>query len=346
MIRFNNDYSCGAHPRILNALAQTNTQSYGGYGLDEWCDKAQVEIKKYVGESADIHFLVGGTQTNVTVICACLRPFESVISAKSGHINVHETGAVEHAGYKITALEHTNGKICASQIDALMQEYEQSDIKEHIVTPKMVYISQSTEYGTVYTLAELEQIHNVCKRYGLYLFVDGARLGYACAVSDVTLADLSRLCDVFYIGGTKCGALFGEAVVITNDSLKPYFRSYIKQNGAMLAKGWLIGLQFYTLFCDGLYFEITKSAVDKAKALKQAFAVAGIPSYIDSDTNQQFVVLENWLMDALSKKYLFEFETKIDDLHSCVRFCTAWYTEQSDINELINDIFTLIENRK
>lgn len=344
MIRFNNDYNHGAHPAILEALASTNNESYGGYGLDEWCEKAAAEIKKYMDcPDAQVHFLLGGTQANYTVIASALRPYQSVICADSGHIHTHETGAVENTGHKIQALTSKDGKITADQIAAEADLYRTSGIKEHITQPKMVYLSFPTEFGTVYSLKELEDIRKVCTEYGMYLFVDGARLGYGLAAegSDVTLKDMARLTDVFYCGGTKCGALFGEAVVITNPALTTDFRSYIKQNGAMLAKGWLLGLQFYTLFQDGLYFEITKKAVSYAMEIKKAFAEKGIPAYIESPTNQQFVVLENSVMDKLAEKYIFEYELKVDDTHSCVRFCTSWSTKEEDIHTLIADIRAL-----
>lgn len=342
MIRFNNDYNHGAHPAILEALASTNNDSYSGYGLDPWCEKAAAEIKKYLNcENAAIHFLVGGTQTNFTVITAALRPYQSVISADSGHIHVHETGAVENCGHKIQTLPAVNGKISAAQIAAIAKRYTDSGIQEHITQPKMVYLSFPTEYGTVYSKKELEDIHTVCKKYGLYLFIDGARLGYGLGASDVTLADLARLADVFYCGGTKCGAMFGEAVVITNPALKVDFRSYMKQNGAMLAKGWLLGLQFYTLFNGGLYFDITKKAVAYAMKIKEAFAQKGIPAYIESPTNQQFVVVTEKQMNQLAQKYIFEYEEKIDADHHCIRFCTSWSTKPEEIDALIDDIAKL-----
>lgn len=344
MIRFNNDYNHGAHPAILEALAATNNESYGGYGIDPWCKKAADEIKKYLDcPEANVHFLIGGTQANFTVIAAALRPFQSVICADSGHINVHETGAVENTGHKVQALPNTDGKITADQIAAEARLFAESEIQEHITQPKMVYLSYPTEYGTIYSLKELEDIHAVCRQYGLYLYIDGARLGYGLgsSESDVTIKDIARLCDAFYCGGTKCGTLFGEAVVIVNPMLNTDFRSYIKQNGAMLAKGWLLGLQFYTLFKDGLYFEITKKAVDYAMKIKDAFAAKGIPFFMESPTNQQFVVVENSLMKKLAEKYVFEFEQKVDDTHSCIRFCTSWSTKKEEIEELIRDIEAL-----
>ncbi len=344
MIRFSNDYSRGAHPKILEALARTNDESYGGYGIDPWCEKAADAIKKYLDcPEAAVHFLIGGTQVNYTVISSALRPYQSVLSADSGHINVHETGAVEHCGHKIQALPAHDGKITAAQIEEAARLYRDSDIPEHITQPKLVYLSFPTEYGTLYSLRELEDISRVCREYGMYFFVDGARLGYGLGATenDVNMKDLARLTDLFYCGGTKCGALFGEALVITNPALNVDFRSYIKQNGAMLAKGWLLGLQFYTLFADGLYFEITKKATDLAQQIRRAFAEKGIPAYIESCTNQQFVVLENSQMEKLAEKYVFEFEKKIDDTHSCVRFCTSWGTSQDEIDALVEDIRNL-----
>ena len=341
MIRFNNDYNRGAHPSILETLANTNSESYGGYGVDQWCEKAAGEIQKHLDcPQAAVHFLVGGTQVNFTAIAAALRPYQGVISAETGHIHVHETGAVEHAGHKILALPAVDGKIAAAQIAGQGRLYRASPVQEHITQPRLVYLSHPTEYGAVYSLAELEAIRSACDEYGMYLFIDGARLAYGLAAegADVTLSDLARLADMFYIGGTKCGALFGEALVITNPALQPDFRSYMKQNGAMLAKGWLLGLQFYTLFADGLYFDIGRAAVSHAMTLKKAFAERGIPAYIDSPTNQQFVVLENRQMKALAEKYTFELDHAVDETHTCVRFCTSWATSEAEIAALIEDI--------
>lgn len=344
MIRFNNDYHNGAHPKILESLIQTNTESYGGYGLDDWCEKAAAEIKKHLDQpEAAIHFLIGGTQVNYTVIAAALRPYQSVICADSGHIQVHETGAVENTGHKIQALPSVDGKITAGQIAAQAEAYRTSCVQEHITQPKLVYLSFPTEYGTLYSRQELEAISQVCKTYDLYLFIDGARMGYGLGSprADVTLRDIAHLCDVFYIGGTKCGALFGEALVITNPALQPDFRSYMKQNGAMLAKGWLLGLQFYTLFRDGLYFDITRQADQYAMQIKQAFQEKGIPAFLESFTNQQFVVVENSQMEKLAQHYIFEFDHKVDDTHSCIRFCTSWSTQPQEVAALIADIKAL-----
>lgn len=344
MIRFNNDYNHGAHPEILKAFLETNQNSYGGYGKDEWCEKAAAEIKKYLGKvDADIHFLVGGTQTNFIVIAAALRPYQGVICADTGHIHVHETGAVENCGHKILALSSKDGKITANQIMEAAQDYRDSCVQEHITCPGMVYLSFPTEYGTTYSKKELEEIHQVCKEYGMFLFVDGARMGYGLAApdNDVSLEDLATLTDVFYLGGTKCGAMFGEALVITNPSLKKDFRSYMKQNGAMLAKGWTLGIQFYTLFHQGLYFEITKKAVDFGMQIKKAFAEKGIPFFIESNTNQQFVVLSKSQMERLEKDFVFEFEGKVDEEHYCVRFCTSWSTVQEEVDTLVQAVKAL-----
>lgn len=343
MIRWNNDYNQTAHPAILEVLTATAQESYNSYGIDEWCDRGAAAIKKYLNKDADIHFMVGGTQVNYTVISAALRSYQSVISADSGHINVHETGAVENTGHKIHALPSENGKITAAQIARKAEIYRISDIKEHITQPKMVYLSFPTEYGTLYTKDELCAIREVCDKYGLFLFIDGARLGYALGSieCDITLADLAVLCDVFYIGGTKCGAMFGEAVVIINPVLKEDFRSYIKQNGAMLAKGWLLGLQFAVLFEDGLYLNSTKAAVEYALRIKAAFHSVGIPSFIDSSTNQQFVVVTKQQMDKLAKRHIFEYDHQTDDTHHCIRFCTSWSTRDEDVGVLIGDIANL-----
>lgn len=341
MLRWNNDYNHGAHPAVLKALAETNDNAYGGYGLDEWCERGAAAIKKYLGRAnADIHYLVGGTQANFTVIAAALRPYESVICADSGHIHVHETGAVENTGHKLHALPAKNGKITAGQIAAEAELFRVSGVQEHITEPKLVYISFPTEFGTLYTKKELEDISAVCREYGMYLFVDGARMAYGLGAdgNDITLADLAELTDVFYIGGTKCGALFGEAVVIVNDALKGHFRSFIKQNGGMLAKGWLLGLQFATLFEGGLYFDAARKADEYAMLIKAALNSKRLPCYIESNTNQQFYVLSDEQMKKLGQKHIFEYESKVDETHHCVRFCTSWATEKRDVDELIRDI--------
>ncbi len=339
MIRFNNDYNRAAHPAILQALAADAQQSYGGYGVDSWCEKAADEIKKYLScPDAAVHFLVGGTQANFTAIDAALRPYQSAVCAETGHIHAHETGAVEHTGHKIITLPGHEGKITAAQIAAVGEAYRVSPIREHITQPKLVYISFPTEYGTLYSLGELADIRAACSEYGMYLFVDGARMGYGLAAGDVTLADMARLADMFTIGGTKCGALFGEALVITNSALKPDFRSFIKQNGAMLAKGWLLGLQFSVLFENGLYFDACRQAVELAMDIKAAFAARGIPFFVDSPTNQQFVILDHRQIEALEGRYTFEPDHDVDDGRMCVRFCTSWATTPEEADALIGDI--------
>lgn len=341
MIRFNNDYNHGAHPAILDAMLKTNAESYGGYGLDHWCQKGAAAIQQYLGGAdADIHFLIGGTQVNYTVIAAALRPFQSVISAVTAHINHHETGAVENTGHKIQAVPGENGKLTAAMITGEAEAYRRSGTQEHITQPKLVFLSFPSEYGTIYTKQELIDIHAVCRKYGLYLFVDGARLGYGLGspANDTALADLAQLTDAFYIGGTKCGAMFGEAVVLLNPVLRENFRSFMKQNGAMLAKGWLLGLQFYTLFHDGLYFKITAKADEAAMQIKEAFFHKGIPFYMESFTNQQFVLLTAREKNRLAEKYIFEEEEALPDGRFCVRFCTSWSTTPEETAALVGDI--------
>lgn len=343
MIRWNNDYNHGAHPNILKALEETNSLAFAGYGRDEWCLKAEKRIKDRIkSPDADVHFLLGGTGVNYTLIAAALRPFESVISADSGHINAHETGAVENTGHKIETLPHKDGKITAEQIQNKAYSFMSSGVKEHITKPRLVFLSFPTEYGTVYSKKELCDIRRVCDECGLLLYIDGARLGYGLGseACDVSIEDISALSDAFYIGGTKCGALFGEALVINNPVLKPNFRSYMKQNGSMLAKGWLLGLQFYTLFEDDLYFKITEKATKNALKIKKAFTEKGLEMYPDSPTNQQFVLLSKDQMEILSRNHIYEYQEPMGDKH-LVRFCTSVSTLDSDIDTLIADINNL-----
>ena len=344
MIQFQCDYSEGAHPRILERLVQTNLEQTVGYGEDHYCAKAAELIKTACGrEDADVHFLVGGTQTNATVISSVLRPHQGVICVKTGHINVHETGAIEHSGHKVLALDGHNGLLSAESIAEAMEEHLSEDGPEHTVQPGMVYISFSSEVGTIYSQAELEAISEVCRRYGLPLFVDGARIGYGLASEgcDVSLNDLARLADVFYIGGTKQGALFGEAVVITNPVLKKDFRYFIKQNGGMLAKGRLLGIQFMTLFEDGLYFELSKHAVAQAIRIKEAFEAKGYSFLVESPSNQQFPILPNNVMEALSAEFKFSVWKKVDQEHTAVRFCTSWATDEKAVDSLISAVSAL-----
>jgi len=341
MIRFNNDYNHGAVPAILDTLVKYNDEGYGGYGMDNWCDKAAEEILKQAeAPEAQVHFLVGGTQTNSTFISSVLRPYQSVISADTGHINAHETGAIESSGHKVETIDSEDGIILAPQIAALAENYRTSNVQEHITQPKMVYLSFPSELGTLYTKEQLIAIAEVCKEYGMYLFLDGARLSYGLTSEkcNVTLADIARLTDAFYIGGTKCGALFGEALVITNPELKEGFRSSMKQNGAMLAKGWLLGLQFYTLLKDGLYYDIARQANEYAMKIRQAFESEGIPAKIDSYTNQQFFVLDDRQKDYLAKNYIFDEQERIDDDHTLIRICTSWSTTREDVEALISNV--------
>ena len=342
MIRFECDYTTGAHPRILEALVNTNTEGCPGYGVDIHCERARAMLRELCqAPEAGVHFLVGGTQANATVIAAALRPHQGVLCAETGHIHVHETGAVEATGHKVLALPAENGKITARQIDQYCQDHFDNEAWEHMVQPGMVYLSLPTELGTVYTLAELEEISQTARRWKLPLFVDGARLAAGLAASDVALPDLARLCDVFYLGGTKAGLLFGEAVVITNPNLDHDFRYLIKQRGGMLAKGRLLGVQFEAFLTDGLYAEIGKKEVAQAMRLREAFLEKGYPLFVSSASNQQFPVLPDGHMAALEKKYSFEVWEKVDGSHTAVRFCTSWSTTDEDVDALIGDIRAL-----
>ena len=341
MIRFNCDYLEGAHPRILEKLVETNFVQTPGYGEDEYCERAREIIKKKCGTpDAYVQFLVGGTQTNLTVIASILRPYQGVISAVTGHINVHETGAIEATGHKVLALPTENGKLTAAQVQEYYDAHWSDESHEHIVQPGMVYISHPTENGTLYTKEELKALYETCQKLGLPVFLDGARLGYGLMSegSDLTWENIAAYTDVFYIGGTKVGALFGEAVVITNPALTKDFRYMIKQRGGMLAKGRLLGIQFMTLLEDGLYEEIAGKAVKQAMRLKEAFLEKGYPLLYDSYTNQQYPIMSNSQLDQLREKYSFEMWTKLDEEYSAVRFCTSWATKDEDVEMLIADL--------
>ena len=341
MILFNSDYTEGAHPKIMQRLMETNLEQTVGYGEDEYCETARDAIRKACdAPEADVHFLVGGTQANFTVISSALRSFQGVLCADSGHINVHETGAVEATGHKVLALPGTDGKINAKQVKEAFELHWKDDAHEHIVQPKMVYISHPTELGTLYTKAELEALHDVCQECGLYLYLDGARMGYSLAApgTDVTLADVARYCDVFYIGGTKVGALFGEAVVICNPLLKPDFRYCIKQHGGMLAKGRLLGVQFLELFKDGLYYEISKHAIDMAMLLKGGLTKKGYTFFKESVTNQQFIILDDTKLEEITKKYGVTYQERYDESRSVIRLCTSWATKEEDVKAFLEDM--------
>lgn len=346
MISFYNDYSEGAHEQILDALCRTNRCQTGGYGMDEFCEEAKQAIRKHLkNPETGIHFLVGGTQTNTTVIASILKPYQGVISPDTGHIAAHESGAIEATGHKVLTIPAESGKITAAQIDQLVCAHFESESSEHQVQPGMVYISHPTEYGTIYSKAELTAIHEVCQKHHLPLFVDGARLGCAlvCEESDVSIADLEALTDVFYIGGTKMGALFGEAVIFGNPSLQNCFRYMIKQKGGMLAKGRLLGIQFLELFRDDLYFECSRHAVNLAKKLREGIAALGYSFSVDSPTNQIFPVFPDTLIEKLTEKYAFSYIDwgRIDETHSVARLVTSWATEEKNVDEFLEDLKNL-----
>ena len=344
MIRFQCDYAEGAHPAILEKLMETNFDQTVGYGLDPYCDSARAKIKAACkAPDADVHFLVGGTQVNFTVISSILRPHQGAVSANTGHINVHETGAIEATGHKVLPLYSENGKITAAQVREVCDAHWNDPDHEHVVQPGMVYISHPTENGTLYEKDELVELYNTCQELGLPLFLDGARMGYGVMseAATLTLADVAAYTDVFYIGGTKVGAMFGEAVVITNPALKRDFRYMIKQNGGMLAKGRLLGIQFDVLFTDDLYFKVAKHADDLAMRLKRAFVEKGYKLRYDSYTNQQFPILPDEHVEILKEKYSFAIWEKVSATHSAVRFCTSWATKEESVEELIKDLQAL-----
>ena len=345
MIYFNNDYSEGCHPKVLEALMETNMMQTAGYGEDEICARAAKKIKTLCGrEDVAVHFLVGGTQTNLTVIDAALRPHQGALCACSGHIHVHETGAVEATGHKVLALPSEDGKITAGQVKTTVLSHRADGAFEHLVQPKLVYISNPTELGTLYTRRELEELSAVCRELGLYLFIDGARLGYGLAATgnDVTMEDVARLCDVFYIGGTKVGALFGEAVVISHPSLQEDFRYLMKQHGGMLAKGRLLGVQFDALMTDGLYFEISRHADSLADQIRQTLAQLKVPMLVPGATNQIFPILPDAVLAELAKTFVFCEQERVDATHRAVRFCTSWATRQENVDALCASLRKLI----
>ena len=344
MIRFECDYGEGAHPAILKALERTNMEQTPGYGEDEYCERARGYIRRLCGsDDLDVHFLVGGTQTNMTFISAVLRPHQGAVAASTGHINVHESGAIEATGHKVLPIPSTDGKIYAPQIKALHDKHWAASNHEHEVQPGMVYISQPTENGTLYSKAELEAISEACHDCGLYLYVDGARLGYGIMseANDVQLADLARLTDAFYIGGTKQGMLFGEALVIVNPDLRRDFRYILKQKGGMLAKGRLLGIQYCAMLEGTLYFDLSAHADRLAMRFRRAAEELGYGMLYDSYTNQQFPILPDSLLDRLGKKYAYSFWEKPDDEHTAVRFCMSWASREEDVDALIEDLKAL-----
>lgn len=337
MLHFDTDYQEGAHPEILRRLTETNFDQTPGYGLDTYCTEAKQMIRKACGDdSLDVHFLVGGTQTNSTVIDALLWRHEGVLAAETAHINAHESGAIESCGHKVLALPAHDGKVKAEEVRAYIKNFYADDTYEHQVAPGMLYISYPTEYGTLYSKQELEQLHGVCQEYNIPLFIDGARLGYGLMsdAADVTLPELAKLCDVFYIGGTKVGALFGECVVAHSGLLRHFF-PLIKQHGALLAKGRLLGIQFATLFTDDLYFRISRHADEQAMILKKGFIARGYRPFIDSPTNQQFFTLPNDLIDRLSQVATFEVWGTRGETCTTVRFVTSWATRPEAVTTLL-----------
>lgn len=340
MYSFKNDYSEGAHPKILEALMNANLDQNEGYGLDAHSAAAAAQIKKAIRrEDVDIHILVGGTQTNMTAIAYALRPYQAAVSASTGHINVHETGAVEGSGHKVLAICTPDGKLTPTLVDQCIKAHTD----EHMVKPALVYISDSTEIGTVYTKAELEALSHYCRQHSLYLFLDGARLGSAltCAANDLTLADIAALTDMFYIGGTKNGALLGEALVISHPDLKEDFRFMLKNRGAMLAKGFIAGIQFEELFCDDLFFELAEHANEVAKTLREGISRLGYSFAYDSPTNQLFPIFPDAVLQELEKEFAFTFMEKPDPDHTIVRIVTSWATPPSAAESLLNALKAL-----
>lgn len=337
MIHFDSDYMAGAHPEILEALVRTNLEHTAGYGNDPYTEEAKALIRKAVGvEDAQVFFLVGGTQTNATVIDGILARHEGVVAADSGHIAVHESGAIEASGHKVLTLPHHEGKLQAEEVERYIEDFYADETYPHMVAPGMVYISQPTEYGTIYSLAELEALGAVCRKHAIPLYIDGARLGYGLKAegADFTLKDIARIADVFYIGGTKVGALFGEAVVVTNPKLLRNLFPLVKQHGALLAKGRLLGLQFGVLFRDGLYERIGEKAVEHAITIRESFRKAGYEVVIESPTNQQFVRLPNEVIDRLRQDMSFDYWGSRGAKESIVRFVTSWATTDEDITRL------------
>lgn len=339
MIYFNCDYMAGAHPEVLQALCDTNLNKSVGYGFDSYTTRAREAILEACGlEEGAVYFMQGGTQTNKTVIDRLLSKNDGVLCCDSGHINVHEAGAIEADGHKVMAIPGKDGKLSAESISLYMENFLADETKEHMVRPAMVYISHPTEFGTLYSHQELTEISGTCSKYGMHLFIDGARLAYGLASekTDVSLRDIASLADVFYIGGTKCGALFGEAVVTGRPNLLPRFMSVMKLHGALLAKGRLLGVQFLTLFSDDLYMRIGRHADRLARKLKDGFVAKGYRTFIDSPTNQQFFVLPNDVIDRLSQQVGFELWGPKGESESIVRFVTDWSTTEEDVESLLN----------
>ena len=338
MLSFGNDYSYGACPEILDRLARTNDTAFPGYGSDAACEYAKRRIREACETpDADVWFLVGGTQTNQTVIDTMLAPYEGIVTVDSGHPNVHEAGAIEFSGHKVLTIPQHNGKMHPTELDEFCKTFYADGNYEHMVFPGSVYVSQSTEYGTIYSKAELQAIADVAHKYDMPLFVDGARLGYALTAtgSDMTLADLATIADVFYIGGTKVGALFGEAVVFTKHNTPKHFLTLIKQHGALLAKGFVLGAQFDALFTDNLYFKIARNANEAADRIREALRVKGYTLTFEAPTNQIFVTMDQPTIDRLEREVKLGFTEKADDTHTVMRICTSWATTPEEVDQLI-----------
>lgn len=338
MISFENDYLEGAHEKVLKRLIDTNMVQAAGYGFDDFSAQAADKIRETIKcPEATVRFLVGGTQTNQVVINSMLKSYEGVISADTGHVAVHEGGAIEFSGHKVLAIPSEEGKISAKGVEAYLETFYSDFKKEHMVFPEMVYISHPTEYGTLYTKEELDSLAKVCRQHEIPLFMDGARLGYGLMSenTDVTIEDVAKYCDIFYIGGTKIGALCGEAIVFTKNNEPKNFTTIIKHHGALLAKGRLTGIQFLELFTDDLYFKISKHAIDMAKKVKNGFLEKGYQVYFDSPTNQLFFVLSNDKIKELEKKVKFAVWEKYDDNHRVVRFATSWATTEENVEQLL-----------
>lgn len=339
MLSFECDYTEGAHEKILQRLIEVNREHLSGYGSDRYCESAKEKIRRECQcPDAEISFLVGGTQTNAVVIDAMLKSYEGVVAVKTGHVNAHEAGAIEYTGHKVLEVPQHEGKMDAGELETYLDSFWKDDNYEHMVFPGMVYISHPTEYGTLYSKKELSDLSSVCRKYKIPLYMDGARLGYGLMSkkTDVTLPMIADFCDVFYIGGTKVGALCGEAVVFTKNNMPAHFLTIVKQHGALLAKRWLLGLQFDTLFTDDLYYEMSRHAIEMAEVLKDGFEKKGYSFFLESPTNQQFIILENQQMERLKDKVTFSYWEKVDEHHTVVRFATSWATTKEDIEKLFN----------
>lgn len=337
MLHFCNDYSEGAHPRVMRALSESNLESTSGYGCDPYCAAAAEALKgRFACPDADVHFLVGGTQTNLVACAAFLRPWEAVIAADSGHVAVHETGAIEATGHKVFVMPGADGKLTADAVREAVMAHR-TGTEEHMVLPKLVYVSDSTEFGTIYTRAELEALRAVCDELGLWLYLDGARIGAALTAegNDVAPEDFARLCDAFYFGGTKNALLFGEALVIVNGALKPFVRNVIKQRGGMLAKGRLLGVQFGALLQDDLWLETARRANTMAQTLAAGLRTLGVPFFMDSPTNQIFPVFPDAVVERLRREVVFEFWAKPDAAHTAIRFVCSWATQPEQVEALL-----------